>query len=127
MEWIAQVKSAAMARQADEQKGATNEAEKHERKEEKKKKKKTWNAKKKPESGKMLLKRKSNDDQNVSWAACFLIFRLQTISQSFCIGYPYHTEFNLGQHTKNIPNNRFRRFQEGVYCVSVYIWLYICT
>lgn len=52
-------------------------------------------------------KKTTQVDENVSWASCFLIFCLQTISQSFCIGYPYHNEFNLSQHATNIPNNLF--------------------
>lgn len=30
-----------------------------------------------------------------------------------CIGYPYHNEFNLSQHAKNIPNNLFDDDDDG--------------
>lgn len=45
--------------------------------------------------------------ENASWASCFLIFCLQTILQSFCIGYPYRTEFNLGQHRHTPKKNHY--------------------
>lgn len=112
-----------MANQVDEQKGATKEVEnlrgRKKKKVEEEEEEKETGMPRRNQEWKNVVKRKSKDDENVSWAACFLIFRLQTISQSFAIGYPYHTEFNLGQHTKNIPNNRFRRFQEGVYLLYI--------